>query len=107
MLRMSRGISSLFMIVALGAGAVWIATAQQARRVDDAALKDAAKTGEEWISYNLGWSEQRYSPLNQINAGNIGKLGLAWSYEIPAAQGRPQTRQEGTPLVSNGIMNSI
>jgi PQQ-dependent dehydrogenase (methanol/ethanol family) len=107
MMRMSRGIGSLFTIAVLGAGAVRIAGAQQARRVDDAALKDAAKTGEEWISYNLGWSEQRYSPLHQIDAGNIGRLGLAWSYEIPAAQGRPQTRQEGTALVSNGIMYSI
>jgi hypothetical protein len=48
---MSRGIASLFMIVMLGAGAVRVATAQQsARPVDDAALKDAAKTGEDWIS---------------------------------------------------------
>jgi glucose dehydrogenase len=79
------------------AGAAWIAVAQQAHRVDDAALKDAGKTGEEWISYNVKWSEQRYSPLNQINAGNVGKLGVAWSSDIPAAGGRAQTRQEGSP----------
>ncbi len=107
MLRLYRGTNSLFTIVALGAGAVWIAGAQQNRRVDDAALKDAGKTGEEWISYNVNWSEQRYSPLSQINAANAGKLGLAWSYDIPAAQGRAQTRQEGTPLVHNGILYSI
>jgi len=95
------------MIVLLGAGAAWIAVAQQSRRVDEAALKDAGKTGEEWISYNVNWSEQRYSVLNQINAGNVGKLGLAWSSDIPAARGRAQTRQEGTPLVSNGVMYSI
>ena len=39
------------MIVALGT-----AGAQQSRRVDDAALKDAAKTGEEWISIRRRWS---------------------------------------------------
>jgi len=95
-------------MIVLGAGAVRVATAQQgAKPVDDAALKDAAKTGEEWISYNLGWSEQRYSALNQINANNVSRLGLAWSSDIPSAQGRPQTRQEGTPLVHNGIMYSI
>jgi quinohemoprotein ethanol dehydrogenase len=87
--------------------AVAIAGAQQPRRVDDAALKDAAKTGEEWISYNLGWSEQRFSALNQINATNVSRLGLAWSSEIPSAPGRPQTRQEGTPLVYNGVIYSI
>ena len=47
--------------------------AQQQRRVDDAALKDAGKNGEDWISYNMNWSEQRYSPLNQVNASNVTK----------------------------------
>jgi quinohemoprotein ethanol dehydrogenase len=88
-------------------GASSLALAQQAHVVDDAALKDAGKTGDEWISYNAGWSEQRYSPLNQINATNVKTLGLAWSSDIPAANGRPQTRQEGTPLVSNGVLYSI
>ena len=34
-------------------GAAWMttmATAQQARKVDDAALKNSGKTGEEWLS---------------------------------------------------------
>src|ERR1700732_4362239 len=104
---MSRRIGSLSTVVALGAGAAWMAGAQQAHKVDDAALKDAGKTGEEWISYNVNWSEQRYSALSQVNAQNVGKLGLAWSSDIPAAGGRAQTRQEGTPLVSNGVMYSI
>jgi PQQ-dependent dehydrogenase (methanol/ethanol family) len=84
-----------------------LAFAQNARPVDDAALKDAGRTGEEWISYNVNWSEQRYSPLNQINASNVSRLGLAWYTDIPAAPGRPQTHQEGTPLVHNGILYSI
>ena len=88
----------------LGLAALFIAAAQQPRPVDDAALKDAGKTGEEWISYNVNWSEQRYSPLNQINASNVSRLGLAWYLDIPAAPGRPQTHQEGTPLVHNGVL---
>ena len=92
--------------------AAHLAVAQQPRTVDDAALKDAGKTGEdhtgqEWISYNVNWSEQRYSPLNQITAANVNRLGLAWSADIPAAPGRPQNRQEGTPLVFNGVLYSI
>ena len=90
-----------------GLAAISMAMAQQSRPVDDAALKDAGKTGEEWISYNVNWSEQRYSPLNQINATNVSRLGLAWYFDIPSAPGRPQTRQEGTPLVYNGVMYSI
>jgi quinohemoprotein ethanol dehydrogenase len=85
----------------------WIVMAQQPRRVDDALLKTGSKTGEEWISYGVNWSEQRYSPLNQINASNVSRLGLAWSYDIPLAPGNPQTHQEGTPLVFNGVLYSI
>jgi quinohemoprotein ethanol dehydrogenase len=94
-------------VLLFGIAAVSVAMAQQSRPVDDAALKDAGKTGEEWISYNVNWSEQRYSPLNQINASNVSRLGLAWYIDIPAAPGRPQTHQEGTPLVHNGILYSI
>src|SRR5262245_6323501 len=94
--------------VILGLFAAWIAVAQQPRKIDDAALQNAARLGEEWITYNLGWSEQRYSPLNQINASNVNRLGLAWTYDIPAPSNAPaQRRQEGTPLVYNGVLYSI
>src|SRR5579871_3080309 len=86
---------------------VWGALAQQPRIVDEAALKDAGRTGEDWISYNVNWSEQRYSPLKEVDATNVGRLGLAWSVEIPAAPGPAQNRQEGTPLVFNGVLYSI
>jgi hypothetical protein len=107
-MRIRRAVRSLVPVAFATLGAIWIASGQQqARKVDDAALKGAAKTGEEWIGYNLGWSEQRFSALNQITAANVSSLGLARSSEIPSAQGRPQTRQEGTPLVYNGVMYSI
>ena len=104
--RMRRKIHFLCLVAAFGCAAS-TAMAQQPRKVDDAALKDAGKTGEDWISYNVNWSEQRYSPLSQINAANVSRLGLAWYTNIPAAPGNPQNRQEGTPLVSNGILYSI
>ena len=94
-------------LIAMATLAAWIVTAQQPRRVDDALLKSGSKTGEEWVAYGVNWAEQRYSPLKQINDSNIGRLGLAWSYEIPLAPGNPQTHQEGTPLVFNGVLYSI
>src|SRR5215467_2955131 len=106
----SRGGKLLWFRPVLALAAAWIALAQQAqqpRRVDDAALKNAAQTGEEWITYNLGWSEQRFSRLDQINASNVNRLGLAWYSDIPAAPGNPQNRQEATPLVYNGVVYSI
>ena len=107
MLSPSRGLKMLFCAAILGSAAAWIAAAQQPRKIDDAALRDAARTGEEWITYNLGWSEQRFSQLNQITTQNVNRLGLAWYTDIPAARGNPQTRQEGTPLVYNGVIYSI
>src|SRR3954471_20333495 len=41
---------------------------QQPRKVDDAALKSAGKSGDEWLSYGLTPGETRYSPLKQIDA---------------------------------------
>jgi len=81
----------------------WIATGQQPRRVDDAALRNAGKTGEEWLSYGLTPGETRYSPLKQIDATNVGRLGLDWSYDIGSGGGN----QEATPLMSNGTLYSI
>ena len=106
---MSLGGRILWFALFLAPAATWIALAQapQPRKVDDAALKNAAQTGEEWITYNLGWSEQRFSRLDQINASNVNRLGLAWYSDIPAAPGNPQNRQEATPLVYNGAVYSI
>lgn len=81
--------------------------AQSPRQVDDAALRTGSPSGAEWLSYNVNWSEQRYSPLKEINAGNISRLGLAWYLDIPAAGGNPQYHQEATPLVFNNVLYSI
>src|ERR1700689_4132633 len=90
-------------------GAAWMAAmattmnAQQSRKVDDAALLNAGKTGEEWLTYGLNPGETRYSPLNQLNASNVSRLGLAWSYDVGPGGGT----QESTPLVSNGVLYSV
>ncbi len=107
MLRARRGIQSVSMVILGGTAAAWIMLAQQPRQVDDALLKTGSTNGEEWVSYGTNWSEQRYSPLKQIDASNVSRLGLAWSYDIPIAPGNPQTHMEGTPLVFNGVLYAI
>jgi quinohemoprotein ethanol dehydrogenase len=77
--------------------------APSGRRVDDAALKNAGQSGDEWLSYGRTPGETRYSPLNQINAANVSRLGLAWSYEVGTGGGN----QEATPLLWNGNLYSI
>lgn len=77
--------------------------ARQPQRVDDATLKNAAKYNSDWLTYGLTQGETRYSPLNQINANNVKRLSLAWSYELGAGGGG----QEATPLVWNGAIYGI
>src|SRR6059036_4363109 len=80
--------------------ATWIAAGQQVRRVDDLALRNAGKTGEEWLTYGLTPGETRYSPLKQIDTSNVSRLGFAWSYEAGPGGGP----QEATPLFWNGAL---
>lgn len=57
-------------------------------------------SGGDWALYGLGHNEQRFSPLEQINPDTVGKLGLAWSMELP-----PQARSmQGTPLAIDGTL---
>jgi quinohemoprotein ethanol dehydrogenase len=79
-----------------------LVAAQQTRRVDQNALKNAEK-GTEWLTYGQSYSEQRYSTLKQIDTTNVGRLGLAWSIEVGDGGGN----QEATPLFSNGVLYGI
>jgi PQQ-dependent dehydrogenase (methanol/ethanol family) len=76
----------------------WIAAAQNRLAVDDAVLRSAP--GEEWLTYGRDYAGTHHSPLTQITSENVGKLGLAWSYDTKAFAGQ----LEGTPLVSNGTL---
>jgi quinohemoprotein ethanol dehydrogenase len=87
----------------LACAAIWIlASAGCARRtseVDDAALRAADGDSANWITYGRTYSEQRYSPLKQIDEQSVGKLGLAWSYDLETLRG-----VEATPLVKDGVL---
>ncbi len=53
----------------------------------------------DWPAVGLDFGETRFSKLDQINAGNVKDLGLAWSYDLDSARG-----VEATPIVVDGIM---
>lgn len=55
--------------------------------------------GDEWLNYGRDYSEQRFSPLQQVNTDNVERLGLAWSYTFPT-----QRVMEATPLVHDGVL---
>lgn len=64
----------------------------------DGALIQKADPGN-WLSHGRTYSEQRYSPLDQINRDTVKELGLGWYYDIEVERG-----MEATPIVVDGRM---
>jgi quinohemoprotein ethanol dehydrogenase len=91
-----RKISLLFLMLAAG-----LLLAQQKRQIDDKALKNAAQSGDEWVTYGRDYAETHFSPLKQIDTSSVKRLGLAWSWETESPAG---ARIESTPLFSNGVL---
>jgi quinohemoprotein ethanol dehydrogenase len=67
--------------------------------VNQARLLRADREPENWMTWGRTYTEQRFSPLDQINDGNVGELGLAWYFDL-----NTDRAVEGTPLVIDGIM---
>src|SRR5882672_8223221 len=67
--------------------------------VDAARLNKAEGDTANWLSYGRTYSEQRFSPLARIDAGNAKELGLAWYADLDTNRG-----QQATPLVIDGVM---
>ncbi len=70
-----------------------------AARVDGDSMRANTTTSANWPSYGLDYAETRFSTLKQIDAGNVARLGLAWSYDLESTRG-----VEATPLVVDGVM---
>ncbi len=62
-------------------------------------ILNAANDNAQWLTYGRTYSEERYSPLTQINRGSVEQLGVAWSFELDTNRG-----QEATPLVIDGTI---
>src|SRR5260370_40484192 len=67
--------------------------------VDSSRLINADQQPGNWMSYGRTYSEQRFSPLKQINDQNVGQLALAWYVDLDTHRG-----QEATPIVVDGVM---
>ena len=52
-----------------------------------------------WLTYSGNYAGHRYSPLDQIQPSNVGRLKLAWLYQVSEMH-----KVETTPLVVDGIM---
>src|SRR5262249_1363940 len=73
----------------------------------------------DWPMYSRDLTSARYSPLKEINSGNVANLKVAWTYRPPAPPTPPDNGKGGagkgkggggglsaevTPVVVNGVM---
>ncbi len=63
----------------------------------------STKKGD-WTHYTADVRGTKYSPLDQINAGNFNKLEVAWRFKTDNLGTRPEYKLEGTPLAVNGVL---
>ena len=58
----------------------------------------------DWPQYNGNLAAQRYSPLDQINAENVGSLEIAWRLPTANFGPAPEFNATFTPLEIDGIL---
>ena len=100
--RMPRLGRAAAVLAALGIASVWMAA--------PAAQEAGRSPGADWPTYNRDLAGTRYSPLDQINTGNVGELQEAWSYRFHPEDGfvegpePAELFQQVTPIVVDGVM---
>ncbi len=75
---------------------VALAQVQNYKPVTDEMLKNPS--ANDWLMFSRTYDANRFSPLGQINKGNVGKLALAWSRGLTAGS------TEAIPIVHDGVM---
>jgi PQQ-dependent dehydrogenase (methanol/ethanol family) len=80
-----------------------VSTADEARNawVDAERIINADSEPANWLAHGRTFNEERHSPLDQVNAGNIADLELAWYLDLDTNRG-----QEATPIVVDGVLYS-
>jgi alcohol dehydrogenase (cytochrome c) len=72
--------------------------------VAGAAAGPAASTTTDWSSFGNTLDQNRYSPLTQITAGNVGQLGRAFTVDLNKLVPGIKKGQQTYPIVVNGTM---
>ena len=67
--------------------------------VDGARIISADDEPGNWLVHGRTYDEQRFSPLEQINRDNVGRLGMAWEHSTGSTRGL-----EATPVIDDGVM---
>lgn len=65
----------------------------------DQALDSAVHNPDNWPMYGRDYTNDRYSPLKQVNTQNVGDLKLAWAFQLGTLEA-----QEASPIVVDGTL---
>jgi alcohol dehydrogenase (cytochrome c) len=70
-------------------------------------ILNARSEPQNWLTYYGAYDGQRYSPLDQINTGNVKRLTPAWVFQCGSVglhAGKSTYSFEAAPIVVDGIM---
>jgi alcohol dehydrogenase (cytochrome c) len=80
---------------------------QVATGVNYERIRQARSEPHNWLTYYGAYDGQRYSPLDQINTENVGRLKPAWVFQCGAVglqAGATTYAFEASPIVVDGVM---
>jgi quinohemoprotein ethanol dehydrogenase len=90
--RSLRALGLLALALAVPLGGCQLGGSDQAARLLD------TSDGADWAGYGRTFGQQHFSPLSEVNAGNVGGLGLAWSMDLPLGNTATQ------PIAVGGVL---
>src|SRR5207247_9491299 len=87
------------MVVLIGLATLRLLGSIGAEEVSDARLLNAYQDATNWLLYGRDYSNQRYSPLDQIKVGNVKTPNPTWAYRT----GKIDALQT-SPLAAAGVL---
>ncbi|HZP85849.1 MAG TPA: PQQ-binding-like beta-propeller repeat protein [Burkholderiales bacterium] len=97
---MKRKVAPLQRIALAGGLSVALISPVLAAEVDGNRLNAAEKEPGNWMTYHGTYKSWHYSPLDQINTGNVTQLKEAWSH----VASRANRGLQGFPLAIDGVL---
>src|SRR6266576_430690 len=98
---MKKQASHLAVSAAVAIGTMLAASSAFAQRVDTARIEAGGQN--DWLTYHGSYKSYHYSPLDQINTGNIRDLAVAWIH-VP---GRSTRGLQSMPLAVDGATGKV
>jgi quinoprotein glucose dehydrogenase len=93
---MLRGVIRIVTVLSLGVSLAWV-------MVISVSGQSGASNGE-WRYYGSDAGSTKYSPLDQINKGNVKGLQIVWRWKTENFGPRPDFYYEATPLMVGGVL---